>query len=421
MQSWLLQTPRHLTPLGVAFIQQLVALRTLSLNCMDTIRATHLDQCSLPELRYLCLRCAGIDEAVVEPLVQCQLPQLRHLDLSDSELTVLGLNHLAQGKWPWLTSLHIGRSSWGGDQHSQPALDPLASSNWPLLRQLSASGWTCLHLLTAATQRRWPQLKSFEASHVHGEADLVIAGLKRIKLQHLTDIASIDNLVAVQWPSLRSLTISTGAGFAIAQAMDKLAALGTWPVLETLRLSYNKLGGYVLLPLSLAQWPLLRKLHLVTCSLNAESAQCLKACGFDQLSELNLSNNHIGATAMTYLVQAKWPSLEVLKLDGNPLDPEAVRLLATGPWAKLKFLTMGSCNLTFAALRFLFEGQWPSMCHLDLEPNEDLTAEDVVIACHGFLGKGGCAFSNLFWKWVRSYHEAVESGSVNDLELLLEA
>ena len=248
LQSWL-QTPQKLTSPGLAFIQQLGGLRTLSLERIDLTGATGLAQCSLPELRRLCLACARTDEAVVTALVQCQLPRLRHLDLGYSKLTVPSLYLLAQGKWPLLTSLHIGTSTWWSQQHSQDAFDPLARSDWPLLRQLSAPGWT--------------QLKSFEASHMLGVANVVIAGLTCIKLKRVT-VACIDNLVAMHWPSLRSLTISTDHDFAILSAVGRIATLGTWPLLETLVLSHNLLNGNALSPLRHARWPLLRKLHLAS-------------------------------------------------------------------------------------------------------------------------------------------------------------
>lgn len=63
-----------------------------------------------------------------------------------------------------LVDLNISRHEHNGRTYLQmqdfrlTALDPLEATQWPLLENLSAHGWNCIHLYDSSQQCTWPRL-----------------------------------------------------------------------------------------------------------------------------------------------------------------------------------------------------------------------------------------------------------------------
>ena len=148
------------------------ALHTLDIQYMSVAAATYLVGCSLPQLQQLSFFASPLNPQTAAKLSEGDWPRLKKLDLCHCVYSAEVLQHIATGSWPALTSLNISRYKQPESRYFQmkdsmlTTLDPLQTSQWPLLEELKAHGWNCIHLSAEDQECRWPNSSSLTTSHI---------------------------------------------------------------------------------------------------------------------------------------------------------------------------------------------------------------------------------------------------------------
>lgn len=189
------------------------ALQTLDINYSEIslAAATYLVSCKLPQLRQLDLSFPPLSTQTAAKLSEGKWPQLQDLDLSHSICNADILQHIAVGSWPALTSLNIGRYQQYESRYFQmkdftaTALDPLQGSQWPMLENLSADGWNCIHLSVKDQGCRWPNSSSLTTSHI--KPDCQAPSLTRLSLAAVTRPDFLLNALSLHLPVLEQLYV----------------------------------------------------------------------------------------------------------------------------------------------------------------------------------------------------------------------
>lgn len=250
-------------------------------------------------------------------------------------------------------------------------------------------------------EQLWPGIKTIKASSLHSlsseKADEMISfghyGFDVLAATSWTAVEVLDLSYCAlaprgvaglgacfeRWTGLRKLNLKSNA-----MELESLSRLSSnaFPMLESLNLSHNKLGGDAgpLLAKLISRCPKLRELDLSSNTITAETMGHVMKVELPLLEDINLAENElqIGGGA---LGGARWPCLRRLNLATNELDDVAFEGICKGAWPLLEELVLNENPLVFlgdrdrgaTALRQAACGvlyippRWPHLRRLELE------------------------------------------------------
>lgn len=175
----------------------------------DSVSSHISGQQQLPQLRDLYVAWSPLTVQTAAKLSEGNWPKLQSLGWSNCISGADALQQIAKGSWPMLVDLNICRCEQARCNYFQMQdflltdLDPLQTSQWPLLQRLSARGWNCIRLSDKSQQCRWPNLSSFSTSHVNAWGQL--PSLQELSFHCITRSDSLLNALSLHLPTLKQL------------------------------------------------------------------------------------------------------------------------------------------------------------------------------------------------------------------------
>lgn len=306
--------PGHFNGRALAKVKQLTQIEELQLmSCgatADDLRAL-LRSKYLTALRTLAVNGNDIgDEGMRHLCAWHQLAHVEALDVSHCDITAVGIARLAAcPHTARLKRLEVGGNVVvGADAHSL-----LSSPHLTALEELEF-GDLYLDATTAAGFGGFPKLRSLDLGSTAFEGggfaalmqnELLALEVLRLSSSHLTPNHFEALAGAPCALRLRELHIADcDIGFAGLAAF----ASGTYPKLETLDLSRNRLGGRgaAILGLSAKRFPALTNLKLWDCNITPDGvADLVRGKLLAKVTALDLRDNNIGPTGAEALANAR--------------------------------------------------------------------------------------------------------------------
>ena len=260
---------------------------------------------------------------IIARLAQLDLSNLGILHLRDSSLGPIAMQPLAKGAWPKL--YHIDLSN---NLIDQSAMTTLILGDWPSLGELNLVNNPLLVADAIAL--------IFEAA---SWKVLSTVNLQGVKLK-FAGVHALKQLQSVKRTVLGSTDLQL--------ADMSQSSLVSWPYLQELVLTNNKMGTSAVVALTAATMPRLTNLDLGSSSLDAAAAAQLIDSKWPQLERLCLKDNDLTDDAMAALAKCRWPNLRYLSLPGNHISAVGVEHLMHSEWPQLGSLSLDIRGLCIA-------------------------------------------------------------------------
>lgn len=250
------------------------------------------------------------------------------------------MNILSAHPWPVLEALELVSA---GITDASAAL--IFRADWPQLQRLSLQNNQLKHLPGLDENNSWQQI------------DFVSF------VENAINDTGLERLASARWPKLHCLDLRQDSS---AYDQERLTwnqlSVADWPMLSSLNLGWNVIGGTAMKTIVDAQLSLIRS--------------------------LDLAGNNIDSIAIGHLVKGSWTALLSLTLcySHRKFHKDCLKILATGPWQQLTSLCLAGNGLDATALPALSKGKWPCLYDLDLHSNSLSTSDFTIMLGSGDSG-----------------------------------
>jgi len=247
-------------------------------------------------------------------------PLLQTLDLSNSNMSKAAVRQLSKGPWPVLTRPSFPVRLKRSGRHTRPNIISDLRGKFPLLKSLTIC-------------------------------------------EHRLDKDEVKAMAAIDWPSLRTLSIKPSN-----DAMPELMK-GNWPLLS--HLSIEGLSDEGIQHMSSSPWCALQVLQLTNCIMGADAAMCLARAHLPDLKHLSLYKVSLldGSEAFYELGSGgKWQALTTLELVLHVVsDVPFMDALTLGDWPALQNFTLTGRTLGNRDAIMFTQAKWPALKRITLD------------------------------------------------------